>query len=229
MSLKDLPITLAGKLHDIEIVHFTVDLEEMKQHIPSQLKVRSVGGKSVVSLVNVTPHRMGPQFLPPVMRPTYQAFLFRTLLEDAEYNEEKKDKGLYFTAVRSPSFMARTGLKLFTDIVIESCVTTRTGNRVDLRTGDRFVRYELDDHAPVTVDPEIEDIANTLDRAYTVNEDGVVRRVVIERYRWPLKQVACKDFATNFFKSAEPRACYKVTEIIDYIWKPFEVIARPRA
>jgi uncharacterized protein YqjF (DUF2071 family) len=229
MSLKDLPITLAGKLHDIEIVHFTVDMDEMKQHIPAPLKVRSVGGQSLVSLVNVTPHNMGPRLLPPIMRPTYQAFLFRTVLEDAEYNEEKKDLGLYFTAVRSPNFMARAGLQLFTDIVVEACETTRTGNRVELKTGERFVRYEFDEQAPVTPDPEIEDIANALDRAYTVNDEGVVRRVVIERYRWPLKQVHCKEFSTNFFRSARLRACYKVDEVIDYVWKPFEVLVRPRA
>ncbi|AGT08113.1 hypothetical protein JCM7686_1004 [Paracoccus aminophilus JCM 7686] len=90
-----------------------------------------------------------------------------------------------------------------------------------LRAGAHTLSYVADPDTTVETPLDQLEIAENLDRAYTVSDSGQVRRITIARDKWPLRAVACHEFKTSMFESAQVRCLFKVTEVIPYEWSAF--------
>lgn len=222
-ALKKIPITYSGSLHDIRIVNFFVDMDEVKQRVPEQIRIRSFGGRAMISLVNVMLRNMRPQFLPQGLGFDYRHIAFRLLVDDAPLNNGTA-KGLYFLDSFTDNPFAATAGSLFTDYRLGRAQINAIDNMLELQQGNHYLNYALDFHSE-PVFTEQQKVTGELDRAYAVLEDEL-RMTKICRTQWPLKPTTCYLFETNFFETATFAAAFRITEKIDYQWMSPQTIAR---
>lgn len=222
-ALKKLPIAYTGSLHDIRIVNFFVDMDEVKNNVPEQIRIRSFNGRAMISLVNVMLRDMRPQFFPQAMHFDYRHIAFRLLVDDAALNKGTA-KGLYFLQSFTDSVFATNAGNLFTDYRLEHAQVHAIDNMLELQQGDKFLNYALDFHDEPVFREQLQ-LTGQLDRAYSVMADEL-RMTKICRTQWPLKPTGCYLFETNFFKTAELAAAFRITDKIDYQWMPPQTIAR---
>ncbi len=214
-ALKKLPITYLGQLHEVKLINFSVDMEEVLPLVPQRLKVRAFDGKAIISMVNVKLKEMRPKGMPKPLSFDYQHVAFRLLIDDADLNEDGKAHGIYFLrSFTDKPWVAWSGSK-FTHYKLTSAALTDEKEFL-LHQGDRFVTYELTDQE-LPLDQALKDVIQPLDRAYAV-EGAKLLRTRIQRDEWPIEPVHCKGFETNFFKTARFLGAFEVKGVIDYEW-----------
>jgi hypothetical protein len=91
-----------------------------------------------------------------------------------------------------------------------------------LKQGENFLHYVLDEQVAPSR-PDLKAIVGALDRAYAA-DGGKLRVVQIQREKWPIEEVNCGYFRTNFFKTARFEGAFRVNETIYYEWTPPQVI-----
>ena len=214
-ALKKLPITYQGELHEVKLINFSVDLNEVLPLVPKGIKVREFDGKAIISMVNVKLRQMRPKGLPQNLSFDYQHVAFRLLVDDREYNDDNQPKGIYFIkSFTNKPWVAWSGSR-FTHYKLSSA-ELEEDEGFELRQGEHFVRYELTDEKEPVNEP-LKAIVQPLDRAYAV-DDGQLLRTRIQREEWPIKPVHCRGIETNFFKTASFLGAFEVQEVIDYEW-----------
>ncbi len=218
-GLKQLPITYVGELHDVQLIQFSVAIEEVASFVPSSIVVKNFDGRAMISLVNVCLKKMRPGFFNKHITFEYQHIAFRLLVEDAIYHGEKEDKGIYFLRSFTNKPLVVVGGKLFTDYQLEYAQIASKNNMLELRKKEQFLHYALEDAPPKTQNKPMKTMIETLDRAYSAGREGI-RMVQIQREAWPIEWVNCYYFATNFFETARLEGAFKVRETIHYQWLP---------
>ena len=218
--LKKIPIRYKGELHDIVLINFSVEMAEIERDIPVPLRPRDFEGRALISMVNVRLRNMRPALAPPFLHFNYQHIGFRVLLEDAIYNEDHQNKGIYFLR----SFTNRRAIAwaggLLTDYNLETAELWNYKHSLDLRCGDQILSYELDEvQVPESPNTDLLATVGAIDRAYSILGPEV-RRTRIVRKKWPLKEAKCTHFATSFFETARLEGAFFVPEMIDYTWLP---------
>jgi hypothetical protein len=214
--LKKIPITYIGELHQVKLVNFWVDMDEVITQVPKGIRVRDFGGKALVSLVNVELKNMHPSFLPGAIHFGYRHVAFRLLVDDAKRNGNQA-KGIYFLRSFTDRAEIVAGGNLLTDYRLEKAEIRHLDRMMGLYAEGNYFNYALDlSNAPV---PDIaqKEIIGSLDRAYAM-EDGHLKMVKIMREKWPIRQVQCYLVETNFFKTARPASAFVVDEVIHYRW-----------
>lgn len=214
--LKKIPVTYIGELHQVRLVNFWVDYDEVLPMVPRGIKVRSFNGKALISLVNVELKKMHPSFFPGAFNFGYRHVAFRLLVEDAQLNNGA-NKGIYFLRSFTDRADIVAGGNLLTDYRLENAEIRNLDRMMELRQGDHYFNYALDLSGVPFADPEQKEIIGALDRAYSI-EDGRLKMVKIMREKWPIRQVQCYLAETNFFKTARPASAFVVDEIIYYRW-----------
>jgi hypothetical protein len=214
--LKNIPVTYIGELHDIRLVNFTVDIDEVLPHVPAQLKVRDFNGRALISMVNVELKNMHPSFLPEALHFGYRHIGLRLALDDSERNNGAC-KGIYFLRSFTDKPAVAFGGNMLTDYRLETAEIRNLDRMLELRQGDKFFNYALD--LTTRADHGAEQLATigNLDRAYAVH-DGEIKMVRILREKWPIRPVGCYLLETNFFRSAKFESAYVVDEVIHYKW-----------
>src|SRR6188472_940138 len=74
--LKRIPIHYKGELHDVRLINFSVAMEELKDKVPASIKIRSINGRAMISMVDVKLKNMRP-VLAPFARFNYRHIAFR--------------------------------------------------------------------------------------------------------------------------------------------------------
>jgi hypothetical protein len=216
--LKKIPVKYMGELHEIKLVNFSVEKEEIEPMLPKGIKLREINGRAMISMVNVMLKNMHPSFVHESINFSYRHIAFRLLVEDAGLNEGQ-NKGIYFLRSFTDKPLIVLGGQWFTDYNLENAYINSVENMLELRQGDKFITYALDDLPPAAKNEELRNVIGSLDRAYSVlGED--LRMVQIQREKWPIEWVECYHFQTNFFKTARFEGAFKVNEVIRYQWMP---------
>jgi uncharacterized protein YqjF (DUF2071 family) len=224
--LKRIPIKYVGELHDVRLINFSVDINEVKSKVPSEIKVRDFNGRAMISMVDVQLKNMRPGFLPKLIHFDYRHLAFRLLVEDAALNEGV-NKGIYFYRSFTDQKLIVAGGSMFTDYNLEQARISDKEGLVEVRQGNQFIRYKVGE-APVIPDEKFQTLKATigaLDRAYSFL-DGQTRLTQIQREKWPIQAVDCPLFENTFFQSARLEGAFRVFETIYYTWLPPKIVGK---
>ncbi len=216
--LKKIPISYLGELHEVKLINFSVEREEVEPFVPWKIKIRDVNGRAMISMVNVSLKNMHPTFLPQSLHFDYRHIGFRLLIDDSCWNGGIS-KGIYFIRSFTESTLIAQGGQLITDYNLEKAEIICTNELLTLKKEDQFLTYALDDQKPKTTYTNLYSTIGAIDRAYSV-VDGQIRMTRILREKWPIKWVNCYHFKTNFFKTARFEGAFQVNETIYYQWEP---------
>jgi uncharacterized protein YqjF (DUF2071 family) len=216
--LKRIPIKYLGELHDIKLINFSVERDELKGMVPPEIKVRDFNGRAIISMVNVNLKMMRPSFMPKAMHFNYRHIAFRLLVEDSAYNKGE-NKGIYFLESFTNKPLIVWGGSLLTEYKLEMAEILDAGHSFNMNRNGHFIRYHLEDKKMNGEYANLKNIVGALDRAYSVLGDKV-RVTQIQREKWPIEPIECSAFETNFFKTAKLEGAFKVNETIYYQWLP---------
>ncbi|GAB5523688.1 MAG: hypothetical protein Roseis2KO_15600 [Roseivirga sp.] len=212
--LKQIPITYKGELHEVKLINFSVNMEEVLPWVPAGIKVRDFNGKAIISMVNVKLRNMRPTGLPRALSFDYQHVAFRLLVDDSGLNEGDH-KGIFFLKSFSDKPMVVWSGNLMTNYGLSNAQINEAQGFI-LDQGENFIRYKLTNRV-ATEDKELKSVIGAIDRAYAM-EEGRLMKTLIQRETWPIEQVDCVDFETNFFRSAKLLGAFEVKETIHYQW-----------
>lgn len=219
--LKRLPIHYKGELHDVRLINFSVEMDEVLNMVPANIKVRDFGGRAMISMVDVKLKNMRPVAFP-FVRFNYRHVAFRLLVDDSKHNGGSH-KGIFFFRSFTNKPLIVFGGKLMTDYNLEVANIDEKGNEVIISQGEKEVKYCLDGLSS----EENSDLKNTigaLDHAYSVLGD-TVRVTQIQREKWPIEFVNCNKFENTFFNTAKFEGAFRVRETIYYDWLPPKALA----
>ena len=216
--LKKIPIKYVGELHEVRLINFSVEKDEVLPLVPDGLKVRDFKGRALISMVNVKLRNMRPSFLPKAMHFDYQHIGFRLLIDDSQHNEGPA-RGIHFLRSFTDNTLMVFGGGVFTNYNLEEASISDYGQTFELRQYQNYLQYNLLDKTPPVVDEELMRMVGALDRAYSFI-DGELVKVQIMRERWPIEWITCESFKTNYFHSARFEGAFQVREVIHYEWLP---------
>ncbi|MCW3084947.1 MAG: hypothetical protein JWP12_2313 [Bacteroidetes bacterium] len=215
--LKNIPIKYKGELHDVKLINFSVDMEEVKNSVPKGIRILDVEGRAMISMVDVQLKNMHPTFVPEQFCFNYRHIAFRLLVDDSEYSGEPK--GIYFLRSFTNKPLIVQGGKWFTNYNLETAELESFENMLELKQEDNFLNYAFRDRSPVVKNESLKRTIGNIDRAYSLNGKQL-QFVQILREKWPIEWIDCYHFQTNFFKTAQVECAFKVAETIHYQWLP---------
>lgn len=216
ITLKQLPLAFKGILHDIRLVCFSVDPNEVTPHLPYPFKPKLINGRAMISMVDVQLKEMHLKNMPSYPNFTYRHLGFRLLLDDSHLNQDQKTHGIFFIKSFTDSPLFASGGNLIGDFNLEVAIVKDDGKTMLIDSGSKYVKYSYTEDR-VLPDESIYPEVARLDKAYSRMGDKL-RVLQISRDQWPIEQVKCTGFETNHFKTAKLEAMYRVFEPIDYIW-----------
>lgn len=218
--LKKIPIKYIGELHDVRLVNFTVELDEIKSKVPHLLRVRNFKGRALISMVDVKLKNMHPSFVPSLFHFNYRHIAFRLLVEDSVYNNGT-NKGLFFYRSFTDKPLIVAGGNLLTDYNLERARITEKENDVELFQNGKYVKYSIENpmENPGEQMNSLKEVVGALDRAYSVSGNRL-RVTQIQREKWPIQPVDCISFENTFFDTAKLEGAFRVFETIYYQWLP---------
>ena len=217
--LKNIPITYQGELHDIVLVNFSVARDEVSHLLPEELKVREINGRAMISMVNVKLRNMRPALAGKMIRFNYQHVGFRLLVQGKGQSGDD-DRNIFFLKSFTNKPLMAWGGSVLTDYRLAVAELFNYKLNLDFRHKQQILSYTLDLERPVdSPDRALRETIGKIDRALAVHEKGV-RCTQIMREKWPLEEVYCTDFKTNFFKTAQLEGVFRVPEVIHYTWLP---------
>jgi hypothetical protein len=214
--LKKIPVNYLGELHNIKLINFWVNMDEIIPLVPPHLKIRNFGGRALISMVNVELKKMHPSFLPEATSFGYRHVAFRLVLDDSRFNKGDY-RGIFFLRSFTDKPHIVFGGNLFTDYQLEKAEIICLDRMMELRQEKKYFNYALDLETKANHGQEQIEIIGALDRAYSFRDEEL-KMVQIQREKWPIRPVNCYLLETNFFKSAEFASAYVVDETIYYKW-----------
>lgn len=217
--LKRIPISYKGELHEVKLINFSVERQEVESFVPWKIRIRDFGGRAMISIVNVLLKNMHPSFLPESLHFSYRHIGFRLLVDDAHWNDGLTRKGIFFIKSFTDKPWVVQGGHLMTDYNLQLAKIICTPQLLALKSGEKFLNYSFEEDHPGPANPGLKQTIGLLDRAYSVL-DGQIRVTEIQREKWPLEEINCYHFQTNFFRTARLEGAFKVTQTIPYQWIP---------
>jgi hypothetical protein len=224
--LKRIPIRYIGELHDIRLINFSVEKDELLEKIPHSIKIRDINNRALISMVDVKLKKMHPSFLPSWLSFNYRHIAFRLLIEDKQFNNGI-DKGIFFYRSFTDKPLIVAGGRLMTDYNLEVARISERSNEVIMEQGPKYLKYKLDGSPVNEVDSlkKLRENVGSIDRAYSLLGKNL-RVTQIQREKWPIEWVNCAEFKTNFFETAKLEGSFKVNEVIHYQWLPPKTLLR---
>jgi hypothetical protein len=209
----------SGELHQVKLINFSIDKDELKGKLPQGLKLLDYKGRALISMVDVHLKKMSiSPFLPSF---SYRHIAFRLVIDDSKYSGEGP-KGIYFLQSFSSNPMLVLGGNLIANYNLVWSKFKTSAKGIKISQGNKFIAYQFDNNsAPENV--ELFPIIKRIDRAYAFKKKEVeITRIT--RKEWPIEPLNIVDFSTNFFPSAKLEGAFQVKKVIDYIWeKPVKI------
>ena len=219
--LKRLPLQYKGELHDVRLINFSVEKEEVADQVPANMKIREFDGRAMISMVDVKLKNMRPTVFP-FLRFHYRHIAFRLLIDDSDRNNGIA-KGIFFFRSFTDNPFIVYGGQLTTDYNLEMAKIIDNRNEVTIAQANHCVKYCLDETEGPQL-PQLKTAIGALDRAYSILGD-TLRVTTIQREKWPIEIVNCKQFENTFFKTARFEGAFRVFETIYYDWFPPKAVA----
>jgi uncharacterized protein YqjF (DUF2071 family) len=223
-----LPLAFQGELHDIYLVNFTVDPQDLLNRfgpLPKPFKPRLRNGRALISMVDVHLRNMRVQskWLP--FRFHYQHVAFRLLLEDGSWTDDHDRNGIFFLKSFTNRPLIATGGNWLTNFNFQTARIDNYPGGMRLHDGSHFIAYNVDGPLPPN-DPTAASTATVgrIDRAYAIEKDQIWETRIL-RERWPLQSMHCNHFSTDFFQDARLESVHKVAVPIAYTWLPPRLVA----
>lgn len=219
--VKNLPIAYQGELHEVTLVNFMVDVDEVKPLVPNSIPILTVSGKAIISMVDVQLKKMRVKGLPAKLSFDYRHIGFRLLVDDRGVNGGQNQGIFFIQSFTNSSHVAGLGA-LFTNYNL-SHASFSNSNSFKLEQDGKFLEYAIGEKQREE-NLELKQLVQPIDRAYSV-EGTEVQMTTITREKWPIQSVDCTHFKTNFFKTATCIGAFKVFETIPYVWRPAKTFA----
>ncbi len=205
----------SGELHEVKLINFSIDKEELKGRLPKRLKVFDYEGRALISMVDVhlkkmMMHRFLPSF-------AYRHVAFRLLIDDGEFSKAGP-KGIYFLQSFSSNALMVLGGNWVANYNLTLAKMAQNQNEFVLHQKEKYLNYTLDPFLPAEESEILFAAVRRIDRAYSFAKDAV-SVTQITRKEWPIETVMVKDFSTNFFASAKLEGAFSVKKTIPYIWE----------
>ena len=216
--LKKIPVHYTGELHQVHLVNFSVDKEEVKALVPKELKILDFADRALISMVDVQLRNMQFRAIPGV-RFNYQHIGFRLLLDDSSLNSEKP-KGVFFLDSFTDRPLFAFGGSLLTEFRLHLAEIYNTPAGMELHHQGKFLEYQVSGtKVPNKSEKELLEKVGAVDRAYALRENNIYKTQIM-REQWPLEVLHCHQFETTFFSSAKLEVVFRVPETILYHWLP---------
>lgn len=218
-ALKTLPLRFRGELHNVHLVNFSVDPDEIKDLLPDPLEVHLWKGRALISMVDVQLRHMRPARTGGFLRFNYRHIGMRLLINDQPFHNSYQQKGIFFLRSFTNKAHVVAGGKLMTNFRLEKAELAPYPKGFLLRKGTQYLRYEVDEGPvfPSESTRQLIERIGAIDRAYAVMGPDVYVTQVLRKH-WPLEPVPCCGFRTNFFHSAQLEGVLRVPETIHYTW-----------
>ncbi len=225
--LKNLRLQFQGELHEIYLVNFSVDPAELEDALPAPLRLRLVNGRALISMVDVRLMNMKAKAAWLPFKFHYQHVAFRVLVQDAQWNADGQNHGIYFLRSFTDNPRMVSAGNLLTNYRLELAHLENYPSGLRIRSGDQRLEYQLTDpvhaHEQDTKSIALQTTLSGIDRAWAM-EENELQKTQIMREKWPLEAMNCNRFNTNFFESAKLEGVFRVPETIHYTWLPAETI-----
>lgn len=218
--LKRIPVHYKGELHDVRLINFSVEMDEVAGKVPSSIKVRAVNGRAMISMVDVKLRAMRATRFP-LFRFGYRHVALRLLVDDSAYTNETP-KGIFFLRSFTDQRLISIGGKMLTDYNLETASIVEQDGDVIISKDGAVIRYGID-RTLIEVNEELHQTIGALDRAYSTLGNSV-RVTQIQREKWPIRQVACTSWQNTIFKTSRLEGAFRVFEMIGYDWLPPKTI-----
>lgn len=206
-----------GELHQVKLINFSVDIDEVDHLVPKGLKILQENGKAIVSMVDVQLKQMRSKWLPFVSF-GYRHVAFRLLLDDTSFNSTKNPQGIFFLKSFSQDILLNWAGNIIGNYQLSFANIKDSLGAFSLKQREQFVEYALDSNEKIKAEAGLFEKIKRIDRAYSM-EKGIASVTEITREEWPIQPVKCYHFATNFFKSAKFLGAFEVPNVIQYTWK----------
>lgn len=223
--LKSPGLQFQGELHDITLINFSIEPEEVREALPQPLELRLFNGRALISMVDVCLRNMRAKGPLGSFRFDYQHIGFRLLVKDFQWNADNENHGIFFLDSFTDRNLMVLGGKLFSNYRLSKAHLHQLPQGLDLEQGNRFLHYDYS--SPIKAqNPNGIALQNTIaliDRAWAVENEKLYKTQIV-REKWPLEAVQCNRFETNFFETAQLEGVFRVPETIDYKWLAAEPI-----
>ncbi len=224
--LKNLRLQFSGDLHEIYLINFSVEAAELRGLLPEPIRPSIKDGRAMISMVDVRLLNMRAKSKLIPFKFHYQHIGFRVLVEDAQWNPENSNKGIYFLRSFTDNPTMTWAGNMFANYRLENAKLINSPSGLRLTSGDQFLEYHLTGPVfePDHKSKQLKETIGAIDRAWAV-EDHELQKTQIMREKWPLQAMNCLRFETNFFETARFEGAFRVTEMIHYTWLPAETVA----
>lgn len=215
--LQYLPISFRGILNEVKLVAFSVELDEITPYLPDPLRPLSMGGRALITMVNVKLKEMRPKGLPAQTGFDYQHLAFRLAIDDRHLHNGVS-KGIYFLESFADKPWVKMAGNLTSRFRFSPANIKDEGYLCEFQSKDRFFHYAYSTTQPETPNRSLFRLVKRLDRAYA--EDlGRVYCTQVLRNKWPIQWGNLYHLETNFFESAKPEGMFTISEPVPYTWK----------
>ncbi len=210
-----------GELHQVKLINFSVEKEELNGLLPKELKLFDYHGRALISMVDVHLKNMKmTSFMPSF---SYRHLAFRVLVDDTEFNQEEP-KGIYFLQSFSSNPLMVVGGNMIANYQLNLAKIESSFNTLKIQQKDKFLHYALSGSDAVK-NEDLFTVIKRIDRAYAAKNNKVeVTRIT--RKEWPIKPVSLLNFETNYFKTARLEGAFEVGKVIHYVWEKPELVQR---
>jgi hypothetical protein len=211
-----------GELHNVKLINFSVDFEEVKDMIPKELEVFQENGKAIISMVDVRLKKMTPVWIP-FIKFGYRHVAFRLLLNDKSLSGETEPKGIFFLKSFSEHLPLNWAGNLIGNYNLTFAKIKEYFDAVSLKSKNKFIEYALDPYGLIESNTNLFNKIKRIDRAYATQKANVYVTQIV-RKEWPIEPIKCYHFATNFFKTAKFLGAFQVKKPILYRWEHARLI-----
>jgi hypothetical protein len=206
-----------GELHNVKLINFSVDIDEVKDLIPKGLEVFQENGKAIISMVDVHLKKMRPAWIP-LIQFSYRHVAFRLLLDDKSLSGEMEPKGVFFLKSFSENIPLNWAGNLIGNYNLSFAKIKEYLDAVSLKSKSKFINYALDPYEKIENNASLFDKIKRIDRAYAKEKVNVYVTQIV-RKEWPIEPIKCYHFATDFFKTATFLGAFQVKKPILYTWE----------
>ena len=205
--LQHLPLQFAGELHEVRLINFSVEPEEVLPQLHKSFSPLKHKGRALISMVDVQLKNMRLPGWFEQFKFNYRHIGFRLLIDDSRFTWTKP-RGIYFLrSFTDQTVWAHLG-NLFTIYQLEPALINEEQGRFTLTKGKEQLSYALSDSPPHSSAPaDLQEEVARLDRAYS-RQLGQVNYVQIQRERWPLQWANCTHFVTSFLQPPDLKGLF---------------------
>jgi len=215
--IKKIPLAYQGELHDVKLIQFSVEKEELETLFPHHFPLKLWNQRALISMVNVQLKNMRPSMAPKQLGFSYQHVAFRLCLDDAGLEGAPSARGIYFLRSFAQSKTLCALGSCMTDYQLTPATISDEDYLFELKQGDRFLHYAIENSPPKQRNEQLKNRIEAIDCAYSYRSSSWWR-TQIERKEWPLEWANAYHFETNFFESAQLEGAFTIEKPIDYRW-----------